>query len=383
MKPNAWRRVLLWGGVVVFILLAIAAAGWTIFGVLAGRRYEGAVRQVRDKGLDRGLRSLAPPPVLEEENAAPIYRQAFAIFTNESYEEVRPLVHGVTETGTGDVEALREWMLEREVGFNALRRARLRPHCRFDLAYEQGIMMPLEEFAPLHHCMKLLAARARLLCLGGSQAEARETLSDLLAICEFLRDEPLIGYQSLRWAGVIDAMNVIDRGVDAATPPTELQAWLDVLPPPGALDGSMRLALRGELACFSSIAPEDVDEVLIGAPRVPGVVRMFMGPLRRNDLARTLELLSRGEEALARPPKEALATLEEIEAEAGRLPRWLYPTTKVMFPWLAALYRRELDASARLEAVRAGLDGELQFASTGAYPTREAGLEPTWRWRHR
>ncbi len=159
------------GALILLLILAVAHAGLNIYASVLLNRELAAIRA---KGEPLKYLEMAPPPVPEAQNAAPLYRKAYAArqVSDTEYREIydalgteRPLPK---VQKTPSEARVREILEHNQKALSMAREAAARPFCRFNSSWENK--MPYAILYPQYGEMTSLG---RFLCLQALQ-EARD-----------------------------------------------------------------------------------------------------------------------------------------------------------------------------------------------------------------
>ena len=152
---------------ILLLILAVAHAGLNIYAsVLLNRE----LAAIREKGEPLKFIELAPPPVSEAENAAPLYRKAYAArqLAGTEEREIFDALNPKAQKAPSKMR-IRELLKRNQKALSLAREAAARPFCRFDSTWT-GNEIPAAILFPQYAEMRSLA---RLLCVQALQ-EARD-----------------------------------------------------------------------------------------------------------------------------------------------------------------------------------------------------------------
>ena len=173
------------------VLLIAWGTGFLSADESAGPEYGPEVQkrldELRKKGEPVTLEDLAREPIPPEENAATIYRQAFAAYVEPDQTVSNLRLRG--QWSADEAEKVRQWVERNDEALALLRRASLIDQCQFDGPYE-----PMDE--KLHSLPAGLAPVLLLRCsmlLGARDDQARKALDDCLTILRMARHFGLRG----------------------------------------------------------------------------------------------------------------------------------------------------------------------------------------------
>lgn len=377
------KAALRWSLLVLFILGIVT---WTVLNWVGSRNLEATLSTLRESSYATRLEELAPPPVPPDENAAPYYSAAFALFAKPAPRAAQRAFDQVTKAGlvglSTDHEAeLRAWLGRNRDAFELVARARTRPHCRFDRKYE-GYATRFPEIGNIPWLTGALAVHAQLLTKDGRPGEARDSVSDILRLADSIADEPSIICQMIRLAVIGSALTTINRCVAGDTDAELLRQWSAMLPREGSLEGSMERPLRAELATMAESLPLSSYELWDwdGQRREENLGRLILtwlsNPIQRLDGAQSLSLLRRAAELSRKPYAESQSEHSALLEEVLEKSVLLHPITRLVLPGLSGLTKAQAYYQAQIAVTRSGLAWELEFMTKGRYPERVEVLDP-------
>ena len=384
-KPKRWGRRLL------FLLLLLAILGWSgvlWLGSVAGSRLEAELARIRDAGEPLTLAELAPPPVADADNAAPLLLEAFALVVDEPetlYAGGRWAAYEEDPFGQDDAwyAELAAWVERNEPALARTREAAARPACRFDLEWEKGVEMESPQVGGLLSLSRVLGTRAVLQARAGDVDAAVATCADLVRLAEIALQDPLMIYLLVR-AALVDhaietAQRVLTRGRAATGALENLRARLDAV----TWDGEPRRMFLGERAFgYSALdavredpakldqwAPSE-DELGLGRTVL---LHLIPGTMLDLDAARYLALMRRTIEIAGRPYREARAHWSALDRDARDRP-WYAVVSSFACGLSSTVARKWNSNRARIDLARLGLDLELYRRDHGALPATLADL---------
>jgi hypothetical protein len=373
-KIKAAARWCQWLMLVLFILGIVT---WTVLNWVGSRNLEAALSTLRESSYATRLEELAPPPVQPDENAAPFYSAAFALFAKPSPRAEQKAFGEVLAGLSTDGEAvLRAWLGRNHDAFELVARARTRPHCRFDRKYE-GYATRFPEISNIPWLTGALAVRAQFLAKDGRLEEARDSVSDILRLADSLADEPSIICQMFRQSIIGNALTTINRCVVGDTDADALRQWLAILPREDSLEGSWERPLRAELATLAESLPLSSYELwdFAGQRKEEDLGRLILtwlsNPIQRLDGVRSLSFLRRAAELSRKPYAESQSEQAALQEEVMESSILLHPITRLVLPGLGGLTRTQAYYQAQIAVTRTGLAWELEYVTKGRYPYPE------------
>jgi hypothetical protein len=377
------RRALV-GGVSLAAVLVLASALYTRS---TARELESRLAALKASGLPLTPLEAAPPLVPEGENAAPLWRKAFALSVEEAYtgeagQTFQKAKKTLVETGEiDDGEAL---LLEKAVASNAdaLAQAALaaaRPKCRFDVDYSQGFAAHIDYLMPLRKTGGIARLRA-LLLLRGLPDEALRSLEITDAAGRALDNEPWLISAFVKCASDHDLSSGIEKVLSRAEPSAaacrHLLAALSSGPSPRAalircIDGER----AGAIDIYRRVRKGSEDELAAGAIRdVPRLQRLLFGlcgwSLNRDELA-YLDFTDRVRAAAAEPGFKPSTFQWTTDA---------FPTNALassVVPAFNKVAEKLFEGAALRDATRLALALRIARLEKGSYPETLEALVPS------
>jgi hypothetical protein len=377
---RSWPR----GRLALALAVAVMLAGTTFTNLeLAVKVQLAAVR------AEAGAKALAltPPRVPDRDNAAPVYREAFAALTPA--DKVPPPWRDKAATwlaldsaafDPGDKD-LADFLATQERGLALLRKAAAMPGCSFERDYSRGIELRLPELDQLRHGARLLALDARARAAHGDGPPALADVAALYGIARHINEPILI---SIFVAAAIEEMGAraLEGVLAHTTPQPEQLARLSASLGQGAsYRTQVQRAFQMEeaalgLSSFTMLAGENAAEWsrafgTLGGGEVGGrvlsspVYRVFFLP---DDLAAYRRTMGRMQELADRPYYEAHEGWAEFDRQfrthrGGVL-------TGLIVPAGGKWARRAAEADALRQLARLALAVAAYRAKEGKYPGR-------------
>ncbi|NCA83374.1 MAG: hypothetical protein EOM72_11635 [Opitutae bacterium] len=384
MKPFASR--LLKSAAALFVALLLLHA---VLLVASGRALRHAREELRAAGRPMSAKEIIPPDVLRPDNAALLYKSAFALLKSESIGN-KSLVLFVTDAAKEyaahpDSDAFRlafENSLANPTISQALElveQATTRTQCNFNLQYDLGSSLRVPHINDMLNLGRILNAKALLHARRGEPQQAHSTLETALRMADALRDEPILISALVRNAQYNMALDPLPALCTIAPPDDETAARLSAL-----LDGVDPVA--------PFVRALDGERLLYGewlyARIASGGVKDLLGPGYGFWTAHGLRLLGY-RPSLQLDHAFSLRTYARFAADAQR-PFWeIQPPPRShreeKFPWYATISRfvmptlnvpRITQSHALLRVSRTGLALLRHKLAHGAYPAALAEIDP-------
>lgn len=355
----SWAALPLWGAA-AFLL-------WSGANALSNSALDRELDRVRAAAQPLVPAQSARPFPPDEDNAALLFLRAMAILKPSDGAWDRSAFTRDWSRGA-DLAPLAElWVSANAPALEDLKKAALRPACRFPIDYSKGAAADAPGFLSSGRCAELLACAARLAHERGDVEEADRLIAVLLRLGVELGREPMLSTS-------VAGLSVFKTGFDLCQ--TAFDTGLRPGPATRALIRSLRPGLfkdaqvasllleRSMLLSFFLSHPARTDASTPFAHRL--VLWAPFRPYLKWDLARFCRLFSDAvSHALA--PSESGAwtrpTTEDIRRRGGWLARSLIPH----FPTLALL---SIEGDVQADLLRCALRAIETSESTGTWPTR-------------
>lgn len=377
----AWPLV----GLAAMFVLAKAVAAGTLLFIDNAVRAEVRAARAEAAGV---LQSVLPPVLPADDDAAPLYRQAFGLLEAEKDlgDEKSPLEPAtVANVGTEEVAAI---LARHAATLDLLRRATAKPGCRFDRDWSRisyGTTLP--EISSLRQAARLLTLAARRAAADGDVATA---IADVIRVH--------------RLAGHVAAEPILISGlVEIAIDTMALETLAQILPAATAKDAaaladpaltdfvrsspSLQRHLLGEeafgLGAFADLAEGKVGlDDLSMRPCPAGIsflYRCFFVPAElaayQAAMRRFQELAQRAAEPGKRYPEiSRAAEAVEQETAAGRGGYF----ASLLVPALSRVFETQAKSQARHRATEVLLAATRARLEAAAPPESAESLVPAW-----
>lgn len=298
------------------LILSTTAGIWATWNMLSSSRYEESLRLFREAGLPTSPRDLAPAPVPDAENAAPLYLEAI------------DQAAGIENFRLGSCRELpqeaRKAVASADGALELVHRAAGRAYCVFESNHDDPSSASVLSVARFMKLARVLVARSVFRSEDGELDGAVDDLHALFHMARSLGQEPMLLRQVVRLSisGMgLEALEVILPRCDSAADVLQ-EVELDVAR--GAIARGMRgeAGLGTELLLRDSLDPADFGDttsLLYWTVRM----RSVTGPYLKSEAATYLDFIRRFSEALQKSYPVAIAearTLEdELQEDAGLL----------------------------------------------------------------
>lgn len=214
-----WRKT--WR--VTVTLLALLIGAHLILTIVAGYRLERELKRLRAQGLPLTLAELAPPPVPDSENAAPLYQKAFGGLQDPEDSEAIHLFL-CAERGAPRTEETPTWaevetiLARHEADLRLIERASECRAARFRVNWNAQFGLEIRHIAGIRDAVRYLAARAMLHARRGRAREAMNDLAAAIRMGNHLAPEPAFASQVTRADCVAGVFDTLPRVLSAAAP---------------------------------------------------------------------------------------------------------------------------------------------------------------------
>ncbi|WFB37037.1 hypothetical protein P3T73_04595 [Kiritimatiellota bacterium B12222] len=192
--------------VLAFFCLLIFLAYWSLF-ILPRNKIEALDAELQAQGVAIRIAELAPEPVPEDENAAPLYLEAYRLLQSIKFEgeDIFYYIQGY------DVEGAREEKLEGLLtllddpiyaeAMSLIDEASTRPRCQFEINYQVSASdLLLPHVTPLIGMARVIHTQVEVELDRNEFSGLSDALSRLHGIALLLEDEPFLLSQLVRVA---------------------------------------------------------------------------------------------------------------------------------------------------------------------------------------
>ena len=192
-----WRRRVIIGCLLVFVLLPAVLGGSTWHNQVALEREMQAIRAKGFPASPADLEKAYPLPP-KEQNAAEIYQQSFQAqaksASNALYEDMMKQLKDAPKRGPLDAalhKLMTEYLQANAEALRLLHEAAGRPANRYPLDFSEGFGMLLPHLAELRQSARLLEVEALVAAEDGDTRRALDAVAAALAAANSLRQEPI------------------------------------------------------------------------------------------------------------------------------------------------------------------------------------------------
>lgn len=306
--------------------------------------------------LDEALALITPRKIPDDQNAAPLYREAFGKIAGltEEIDDARDAVLAGTATPE-QRELLRKYLEQNADGLRLLREAAARPGCNFELDLSKGFDLELPHITGLIRASKLLGLAADVM-----EGDRTATLEAHRRLTEAVSGEPLVISQLVRAVTVGIHYSTSGTAIGDASSKEELRKFLGSLDPASVREAGCRSVL-GEMV------------IALRAMEVPSKMYPIF-PFGWNDERGRLdaicyaEVMTEYHALLARPYLETREEIERLEQRADSLPYYAQ-STRELLPALSRMHENLARSEAGVEALRLATSVRLFRLARGYYPT--------------
>ena len=337
---------------VLLVLIAPSGTGEEPKAPQYGPEVQKRLDELRQKGEPVTLEDLTPEPIPPEENAATIYRQAFAAYVEP--DEAVHILRSRRRWSTEEAEKVRQWLENNRKTLALLHQASLIDQCQFDGPYE-----PMDE--KLHNMPAGLAPALLLNCsilLHVRDDQPRKAIGDCLT-----------GLRVARHFGLRSTF--VDFAGQGYMASYSLPPLPKLLSQAGLRDSDyeeVAVVLRDVLQSVSVVRSFQASRVSI----IESIVRRGRAP--EAEVLAMLDVWDRVFSAAEQPYYEVVDELQELDEHFAR------STIPSMITVVASTGHVRLQAwlrTAFLEALVA-LELEAHRRTTGSYPTDLTDMKLTY-----
>ncbi|OAI48670.1 hypothetical protein AYO44_06820 [Planctomycetaceae bacterium SCGC AG-212-F19] len=370
--------------------LALAASVALVLGLLTSWTMDTAARtQLASLRAEAGTLALAatPPRIAENENAAPLYHQAFEALLDSN--ALPPVWQGksaqwfagkAVELNCHDADLV-AYLRRQAAGLELLRRAAARPSCAFERNYGHASMV-LPEAARLRGGARDLSLEARCKAAKGDAAGALANVAAILRMARHTASEPVVIMVLVGASIESTGMQTLELILSKTTPTlNDLVAVreLATMSYRTAMQRALQMEEATGLSVFVATA-EGTDFWSLSGFSRGNEVEQALAPFWRlfllpDDLAGYRERMQYATQAMAQPPPQAVQTWKNLD-ETWRRDRGGFLTAA-----LTANLLRLGETAPRADAYRRLTQLAVAVAEyrarEGKYPTQLDELVPS------
>jgi hypothetical protein len=392
-------KSLKWIGIGLIAVIILGGGARLIVELSARKALNRELELLRSSGESLEQLDGAPPLVADAQNAAPVYRMAFAARVDVNGDQSNAaddIRQPVPVDPAASVATLEPFFLQNENALALCRHAAQLESCRFPLDYWGNYWaMDLSHLAPMRSLAKILAARACVNARAGKLPEALNDLWIIFRMSRHLGSEPVaisylvhvaiggIGFQaldamapSLASAGEADLRRVMDElfwlaANDDPVPALRMEraaaARLHVAAMGGAQDMGV-VALEGQGR--GDEIPSDMKKTIV----VRRIANVFV-PVYRRDYTETLRFYRTVFELSKKPYHDAAAEIEQLDRAMAKLPPYCY-FSMMLLPAMGSFIKTHEKFVSRANARGLALAVLLYERKNGALPKSLTDLSP-------
>lgn len=321
--------------------------------------------------LEGVRREMAPAPVPDEENAALLYKKAFAVHAGETDDTDVDILGRLSEGKAitpAERAKLQGYLDRNREALALLHEAAGRPRCNFGLEYGHGAAMEMPHITPLILSARLLEVEAAL----ASQDRRSEIAQVSLRLSEAVAEEPVMLSQLVRTVLHGISAGVGEQEFAGDVPPERLRSLLG-LSPEQVREGYERVLLF-ELYSGVKFVTDGGSLKDIGIEGLS--LRRPDDPLTAHDLEYFAQSMSEYAGLAGRPYYEVRGELDRLRAERVDGAPWYAELTRAMLPTIGKALERQATTEASLGTTQLAAALRTWRDEHGAYPpTLEAVRE--------
>lgn len=331
-----------------------------------------------------------PPAVPDTENAAPLYREAFARLDTDAAAQAAdgPLVRGAAADVTA--EATRDLLERHAATLELLRTAADRDTCRFDRDWTRpSFDMILPELQSIRSAARLLAVAAVHEAAGGDVPAALRDVARIARLGRHASSEPILISGLVGLAVDAVALEALARVLPACTPDdAAVLASADLVGPVPSLVRSTFGEEAFGLSVFADLADgrmgvDRLQESIDGAPAAPRPVASLLHVLYRvfllpADIEAYRRFMHRQQQQAAQPRPFAAVRAEQAAWEDDTARRRPGLVSALVMPALGGVRMTAFKAEARHAAARALVAATRQRLAGGTTPESLDAIDREW-----
>lgn len=375
------------------IIVVCAVVGLhTVLNIWAYQVLQGELKKAQAVGIEMDLRKLEQARISEGENAANLYRAAFALLRSCQGEHIQ-VTHAMEDywpeqggPGPEVTEAFRQFLELHRVALalSLIQEANTMPECNWGLRYEDTFQMLLPHLSGARNAAKALLVRARLRHVTGDPSGALADVQAVVRLAERIESDRLVISELVQyavldlWVTAVRQMNTAQRlDADTATQLCDCLARWE-----GLIGTTEALEVETAGAYFWSEQARQDAKTLAGllTPRVwTWTARIMVSypyrPIYRLDQARLLRYELELVDLSRKPYYMVQDRLNEFDAEIRSHSKVFFLTRRLV-PVLPRLQMVVTKARAQARTTQLGLALEAHREGTGSYPDSIEALVP-------
>ena len=382
-RDGARPKFFTFGTIAVLLLLVLILVLALLRSVLifsARKAVDRELAAARSAGYPTTLEELAPPPVAEEGNAAPLLEMAAAMLRRDADRDI--WMWFSFPDNVPSTEEMRSALEKHAEPLRLAKEALRLPHYRLERDYDSGIDAYDSPNLVGNRCLtSLLLADALLKAREGRRQESIEALSEALDLAGRIGSDPMVISKMIGSAMASNAIPTIEMMNRDGLFDDEMRREILVCLERRGMVPAADTLFVAELAFVSAGAEDFFGARRLWGPPPSGVVndKTFVGLFQfvyLNDVAQMIRSMRETAGACRMPSWEMLPAVNAIDASIASVPEWRRPISQYWFTGGAASLNALLSTRAQVDAARVGLALELHRSSSGDYPDSLSALVP-------
>jgi len=397
-RLKRWQKMVV---VLVLLLVLPTVVGWVVLDRMASAAVRREVRKLEAAGESVRMEDLLPPPVPEEEDAAPLYERAFTLLDlacsdlesrlvdrSDAFSSDEPWTeeertemsgYGGHNLPVEEITKAAAWrharnrLARNEEALGLLRQAAARDGCRFEMTYPPAVYHWPPALRKIRSSARLLLLSARVRLRDGNVNDAYDDVFAILRLIRATRQPFVTSHYEANILIAITAhgLELVSRA--DAEHPSQWRRFLNEL---NRLDhhGHLLLALKGERAIGVRIFEEygfdrGVEQALDEETPPPraGLLDALRRPLTKFDEAQYLRCMAEVIETASWGPDEAFARRWDLTKKAIDLSGWARGARNMGYAAASAL-TSGTRSDVNLQLARTAMILKLWRRQHGAYP---------------
>jgi hypothetical protein len=370
---KSWRWWAGPGPIPVWLTLLLLA--WSAWNGSANRELKAELDRVRAAGLPlRGIEG-APPAVPDDENAALIYGRLLPItlsppgdFNVQDY-----AFHWREPVKPDAAPQLRAWAEAQAWPAELLRRAALRPRCRWPLDYSRGWAMDMPSLLGVNNANLLLGCRARHAFERGDRASAEADVLASLRLSASFADEPVILLLMMGVSASTNSLQLLASYLSAGGEVTPALRDAVARLPVGHWQAAAARAIANDRATLLELLVESYIESVAAEGAPAATVSVPIGPYIKKDLAHLSRIFQDWYAIASGPPVVSAWRTQEIQqrVDNGGL------VTRIVMPDHSRMIISCIQADTVFELCRIAVEGMALARERDSWPESWPALQST------